>query len=116
MLPGWMHKSYAWLAERFQGPSATGNVVLWLLRGCFGAMIIGMALLAFSDFYDPPRDNFEMALWAFVSLLGIGFLVVAVDLLVRDKQITTISAVFFGLLLGLLLGTLFSSALEPMIS
>jgi uncharacterized protein YacL len=38
------------------------------------------------------------------------------DILVRNKQITTISAVYFGLLLGLLLGTLFSTALEPFIS
>ena len=35
---------------------------------------------------------------------------------VRNKQITTISAIYFGLLLGLLLGTLFSTALEPFIA
>ena len=45
----------------------------------------------------------------------VGFLVVVSDVAVRNKQITTISAVYFGLLLGLLLGTLFSTALEPFI-
>jgi uncharacterized protein YacL len=37
------------------------------------------------------------------------------DILIRNKQITTISAVYFGLLLGFLLGTLFTTALEPFI-
>jgi uncharacterized protein YacL len=35
--------------------------------------------------------------------------------LVRNKQITTISAVYFGLLLGLLLGNILSAALDPFI-
>ena len=34
-------------------------------------------------------------------------------LLVRNKQITTMSAIYFGLLLGLLLGHILSTALEP---
>src|SRR5205807_4487139 len=48
-------------------------------------------------------------------ILCAGAFVVATDLMVRNKQITTVSAVYFGLLLGLLLGTLFSIALEPFI-
>jgi uncharacterized protein YacL len=51
----------------------------------------------------------------FVAILGVGVLAVVTDVLVRNKQITTISAVYFGLLMGLLLGTLFSLALEPFI-
>jgi uncharacterized protein YacL len=35
---------------------------------------------------------------------------------VRHKQITTISAVYFGVLLGLVIGSLFSMALEPILS
>ena len=46
---------------------------------------------------------------------AIGFLIVLTDVLVRNKQITTISAIYFGLLLGLLLGNIFSTALEPFI-
>jgi uncharacterized protein YacL len=41
---------------------------------------------------------------------------VVADLSVRNKQITTISAVYFGLLLGFLLGTLFTTALEPIVA
>jgi len=42
--------------------------------------------------------------------------VLLTDMKERQKQITTISAIYFGLLLGLLLGYLFSMALEPMIA
>src|SRR4029077_12487475 len=38
------------------------------------------------------------------------------DVLVRNKQITTISAIYFGLLLGLLLGTIFTTATEPFLA
>src|SRR5262249_16956075 len=48
-------------------------------------------------------------------VLGLGLLIVATDILVRRKEITTISAVYFGLLMGLLLGWLFSLAFEPFV-
>jgi uncharacterized protein YacL len=51
----------------------------------------------------------------FVGMMALGIVVVAIDLFVRNKQITTLSAVYFGLLLGLLLGSLFSMALDPFI-
>ena len=38
------------------------------------------------------------------------------DLREKQKQITTISAIYFGLLLGLLLGYLFSTILEPLLA
>src|SRR5262249_13189929 len=43
-------------------------------------------------------------------------LVILTDIWERNKQITTISAVYFGLLLGLLLGWLFAMALEPFVA
>jgi uncharacterized protein YacL len=104
------------MGEQLKGPAESVNVVLWVLRLCFGAIIIGIAWTAF-NFYnwkEPPKS--ETGIQAFVLILGLGFLVLATDLLVRNKQITTISAVYFGLLLGLLLGTLFSTALEPMVT
>jgi uncharacterized protein YacL len=91
------------------------NVILWLLRGCFGAIIIGMAWIAFDHFSRETSQDDINPIVAFVSILTFGFLVVATDLLVRHKQIKTISAVYFGLLMGLLLGSLFSMALEPMV-
>ncbi len=116
MVPGWFRRWWKGVGEGFKGPTQATNVVLWVLRGCFGAIIIGMAWVAFQYFMAGSRPDTTRGIQAFVAILGIGFFVLATDLLVRNKQITTISAVYFGLLLGLLLGTLFSMALEPMVT
>jgi uncharacterized protein YacL len=87
-------------------------MLLWVLRGFFGAMILGVALLALNFFYR-GGESFLAGLVAFMGVLVIGALVIATDILLRDKQITTLSAIYFGLLLGLLLGTLFYEAVKP---
>jgi uncharacterized protein YacL len=61
------------------------------------------------------RSNFT-GIAAFSLILLIALVAVTGDLFVRNKQITTISAVYFGLLWGLVLGALFSMALEPLLS
>ncbi|MBY0229298.1 MAG: TRAM domain-containing protein [Gemmataceae bacterium] len=66
-------------------------------------------MLAFQHFHE----SVAQAWTAFFAILGLGLLVVATDILVRDKQITTISAIYFGMLLGLLLGNILSTAIEP---
>ena len=86
---------------------------LWFLRGCFGALLIGMATGVLV--YLENRSQFALGIVTFVGMLALGSAVVAIDLFVRNKQITTLSAVYFGLLLGLLLGSLFSLALDPFI-
>src|SRR5438132_13302663 len=110
-MPFNMQTIHGWFADRFGFQSKSGGVLLWLLRGCFGAIIIGMGLFAFDYFrvVDPESgiQSTTNGVIAFIVVLCTGALVVATDLLVRNKQITTISAVYFGLLLGLLLGTLF---------
>jgi uncharacterized protein YacL len=88
-------------------------MLLWLVRGCFGVMVIGMAVAAFA-YFEKERE-FVQGVAAFVGILVVGMLVVGTDLFVRNKQITSVSAIYFGLLLGLLLGSLFSYALQPFI-
>lgn len=88
--------------------------MLWLLRGFFGIIILGMATSALVDLQHNNEDY--LALVAFGVILLVGIATVVGDLSVRNKQITTVSAVYFGLLLGLLLGTLFWLALEPFIA
>jgi uncharacterized protein YacL len=106
-----------WLRRQFGDNRSSSGVILWLLRGCFGAIIIGMAWIAFDHFNNPRAGDPDTTagVISFVGILALGFLVVATDILVRNKQITTISAVYFGLLMGLLLGTLFTFALEPFV-
>src|SRR5438552_16505916 len=126
MLPRILRDLLDGFQNRVQGRSGSGQVLLWLLRGCFGILVIGMALFAFNYFLkgagepklagEGPEGDWSTATLAFAGILGVGVLVVTTDLLIRNKQITTISAVYFGLLMGLLLGTLFSMALEPFLA
>src|SRR5438876_11871383 len=92
-----------WFSGNLGERTESGHVLLWLLRGCFGAIIISMAMLAL-DYLDNHKEfGFVTAVVVFLGILAIGLTIVMTDILVRNKQITTISAVYFGLLLGLLL-------------
>jgi len=102
------------LARSFDKRPSSGYVLLWLLRGCFGAVCIGIAMLAFRHFSEGPGDSANGYV-AFLCILGTCLLIVITDVLIRNKQITTLSAVYFGLLLGLLLGNILSTALEPFV-
>src|SRR5260370_803672 len=85
-------------------------MIMWILRGVFGALVIGVAVYVANAYFRHLQE--WAALGALAGIIGIGALVIATDILVRQKEITTISAVYFGLLLGLLLGTLFAEALQ----
>src|SRR5262245_4268701 len=86
----------------------------WILRGFYVALRMGIALFAI-QFYPVDTPVWTILL-SVLGVIGLGGLVLATDILVRDKQITTISALYFGLLLGLLLGSVFSAALEPFLT
>ncbi len=57
------------------------------------------------------RDN---PVPAFILLIAISQSVVIVDLLVRKKRIEVVSAIYFGLLVGVLLSYLLTQALNPL--
>jgi uncharacterized protein YacL len=96
-----------------EGKPRSGLLMLWGLRGIFGALIISLAMLSFQHFQRVAPEEGVQAWIAFFAILVLGLLVVVTDLLVRDKQITTVSALYVGLLLGLLLGNILSAALDP---
>ena len=87
-------------------------MLLWLLRGAYVALMVGIAVFAASVFieYQEPGNAIGFA----VAVLLFGSLVLVTDMREKQKQITTISAVYFGLLLGLLVGWLFSMAVVPL--
>jgi uncharacterized protein YacL len=95
-------------------------MLLWLIRGIFLFLVLGLATgLALSIQKNVAERDTEAAVLlsyialAAVILLGIG--IIAVDLSLKNKQITTLSALYFGLLLGLLFGYLFSAAIIPLV-
>jgi uncharacterized protein YacL len=88
-------------------------MLLWLLRIAFSVLLIGLAVISVGFFVESEQTA-RMVLVP-LAIVGLGALVLFTDLREKQKQITTISAVYFGLLLGLLLGYLFSIALVPIL-
>jgi uncharacterized protein YacL len=88
-------------------------MILWILRGLFAIVVVCIATAFVTYLNEVHNLSPAWSIAAFVGILAVGALALGIDLFVRNKQITTISAIYFGLLLGLLLGTLFSTALEP---
>src|ERR1700736_274106 len=62
-----MQKLYHKLSGLLGGPTASGSILLWLLRGVFGAIIIGAAWVAFS--YYNERNDAETGALAFAGIL-----------------------------------------------
>jgi uncharacterized protein YacL len=88
-------------------------LLVLVLRGLFAALAIGIGTGLL--FYYDQQKKFGVGLASFATTLIIGLSALVVDTRTRNKQITTISAIYFGLLLGFLLGTLFWTALQPIL-
>jgi uncharacterized protein YacL len=107
---------WRWLSGADQPPasSSSPHTLLWILRGVFAAAIIGLAIGAFQYYAEKTKQPDLSTAWvALFGILLLGGLILLTDVLVRDKQITTISAIYFGLLLGMLLGHVLTNALAP---
>lgn len=93
----------------------SGSVLVWTLRAIFLAIMMGLAVVAFQYFSDLGErlERPGIGTLAGFSVIALATLVIVTDLLVQRKEITTISAVYFGLLLGLLLGNLLATGLNP---
>jgi uncharacterized protein YacL len=89
-------------------------MLLWLLRCAYVCLILGIAAFTASFFIDQEQKINSVLVP--IAILVFGAIVLFTDIREKQKKITTISAVYFGLLLGLLLGYLFSMALEPMVT
>jgi uncharacterized protein YacL len=110
-MPSFFQKLLDKLTSGWEPRSSSVDLLLWGMRGIFGVIVMGIAITTFT--YVTTRYDSLTAWITFFAILGIGLLVVLTDALVRNKQITTISAIYFGLLLGLLLGNMFTMGLEP---
>ena len=84
--------------------------MMWILRIVFVALTIGIATSAL--FYYVNWD-IRQGVGTFLLFVVISVAVILADAFTHNKQITTISAVYFGLLMGFLLGSLFWVALQP---
>ena len=89
-------------------------MLLWLLRGCFAALMLGVALFAFEFMYSELHHLAGGLIVASV-IVAIGAAVIYTDLRETEKHIATLSSIYFGLLFGLLLGWLFGIGIEALL-
>jgi uncharacterized protein YacL len=89
-------------------------MLLWLFRAAYGTLLFGMAIFTLNFFLE--NGETLNAVLIPLGIMAVGGLVLFTDVREKQKQITTISAIYAGLLLGLLLGWLFSLVLEPVIA
>lgn len=95
--------------------------LLWVVRAIFIILSLGVATsiaLEGSSKIDGSKAG-QFGPWT-PSLFFIGILigviaVIALDIFIKNKQITSLSAIYFGLMLGLLFGNLFSQAIDPIL-
>lgn len=98
-------------------------MLLWLLRVCFITLLLGTSVIAFvvlnEHQIDPEsqeqRSTLLSAMLGTALMLGLGAVVLYTDVREREKDIRVITALFFGLLLGLMIGWLISFTSEPII-
>lgn len=102
-------------------------MALWILRGVFLVITIGIGLVASSEFVVPPISVTDEAGVVTEAVQGSGFTqwvvflvflvgaiaTVACDVLIREKRIDMISSVYFGLVVGLVLTLVVDFALAP---
>ena len=89
---------------------------LWLLRAGYITLVVGLAIYGFLSFYSNDPPDFANGLKAALVVIVLGGAALVVDWREKNKQMPTISAIGFGLLLGLLLGALFWLVSEPFIT
>jgi uncharacterized protein YacL len=114
MMPKLLQSLFGRFARIARAPSRPGGLLLFILRSAFLAMVIGVATPTLPYFFE--HNLYYTGFAVFGSIVGLGLFVIFLDLLIPNKQITTISAVYFGLLMGLVLGNLFWMALESLIN
>ncbi|MBA4188634.1 MAG: PIN/TRAM domain-containing protein [Planctomycetaceae bacterium] len=90
-------------------------MLLWLIRGAYIALVVGLAVFAATVFVNEDGRATTNVIVVPLGILVFSGFVLFTDIREKQKQITTISAIYFGLLLGLLLGYLFSTGLEPIL-
>jgi uncharacterized protein YacL len=86
------------------------NLPLLVLRAVFLLVIGGLAVLTLREY---GFFTAGISFLVFGLLMAIAFAVVLIDMSVRNKQLTTISAVYFGLIVGLFLTYVAGLAVAP---
>lgn len=106
------------MATKFDELFGGSNKLLWIARVLFVFMVVSIATDSFIFSLDRLEERnlvgFSLGLVLSGMTLAFCFGVIVLDAITRNKQITTLSAVYFGLLMGFLIGQLFWQAMAPL--
>ncbi len=98
--------------DMFTKKSEGSMTPLFILRFIFFCVAVGIATLLLNDV---PAGGNEAWLWGtFIGVMLLAIGVIALDILLPRKRIETVSAIYFGLLVGLLLTYILSIAFTPL--
>jgi uncharacterized protein YacL len=105
------------LATTFSELFGGSNKLIWIVRFLLVVLTIGIATdaLVFALEQSAQQIQFVLGIVAALLSLVICIAVICLDITTKNKDITTLSAISFGLLGGLAISWLFWMALQPII-
>jgi uncharacterized protein YacL len=89
--------------------------MLLVIRALYILICVGaLATFTFSNVESNPKLMHDYPVFTFFVLTAITMSILLVDVLIPQKRVDIVSAVYFGLLIGVLLAYLFNLALRPL--
>jgi uncharacterized protein YacL len=91
--------------------------LLWILRFLFFMVTVSIASDALVFALDDASHGVRFAIGMVAAMIAIILCVgtMILDMITKSKEITTLSAIYFGLLLGFLIGSLFWTVVKPLL-
>jgi hypothetical protein len=87
-------------------------MALWILRAVFILVAAGLGTIIVNSNLFPPNPAW-LPLIAFMGVMLLALAVISLDVFFPQKQIDTISAVYFGIIVGFFLTYVIGLALTP---
>jgi uncharacterized protein YacL len=101
-------------AGLLQPPAHRTIMALVILRLIFVMACVGIAVLIFNFDVVPP-DTAWMPPVVIAAMLALPLVVIGIDMLIRRKDLTTITAVYFGMIIGVFLTYVALLILTPLL-
>jgi uncharacterized protein YacL len=84
-----------------------------ILRCVFVVVVAGLSVSVINSGLL-PKDSIPVTMGTFIGIILLSFVAIAVDIAVRRKRLDTITAVYFGMIIGLILTYVLGWALFPL--
>ncbi len=86
---------------------------LMILRCVFVVVVAGLSVSVINSGLL-PKDSIPVTMTVFIGIIALSFVAIGMDIAVRRKRLDTITAVYFGMIIGLILTYVLAWALFPL--